>query len=153
MYSGDFQVAVVIKNLPANAGDVRDLGLVPGLGRSPGEGNGNPLQYSCLENPTDRGTWWATVQKFAKGQTQLKSLSTHECTKHTHRRWISSNGICKVRVGLSVQERSTEVLPGTPCECRPGDLPQLLNQDFPRQGRAEPHVANSDLLGAADKNK
>ena len=86
----------------------------------------------------------------AKGQTQLKSLSTHECTKHTHRRWISSNGICKVRVGLSVQERSTEVLPGTPCECRPGEL---LNQAFPRQGRAEPHVANSDLLGAAGKNK
>ena len=68
MYSGDFQVALVIKNLPANAGDVRDLGFIPGLGRSPGEGNGNPLQYSCLENPTDRGTWWATVQKVAKSR-------------------------------------------------------------------------------------
>ena len=75
MYSGDFQVAVVIKNLPANAGDVRDLGLVPGLGRSPGEGNGNPLQYSCLENPTDRGTWWATVHGVAQSQTQLKQFS------------------------------------------------------------------------------
>ena len=52
-----------IKNLPANAGDI---GLIPGLGRSPGEGNGNPRQYSCLENPIDRGVWWATVRGVAK---------------------------------------------------------------------------------------
>ena len=51
----------MVKNLPANAGDTRDVGSIPGLGRSPGEGNGNPLPYSCLENPMDRGTWWATV--------------------------------------------------------------------------------------------
>ena len=50
-----FQVALVVKNLPANAGDIRDTGLIPGLGRSPGKGNGNPLQYSCQENPMDRG--------------------------------------------------------------------------------------------------
>ena len=49
------QVALVVKNLPANAGDVRDTGSIPGLGRSSGEGNGNPLQYSCMENPMDRG--------------------------------------------------------------------------------------------------
>ena len=48
----------MVKNLPANAGN---LGLIPGTGRSPGEGNGNPLQYSCLGNPMDRGVWWATV--------------------------------------------------------------------------------------------
>ena len=48
------QVALVVKNLPANAGDIRDAGSTPGLGRSPGEGQGNPLQYSCLENPTDK---------------------------------------------------------------------------------------------------
>ena len=48
----------MVKNPPANAGDARDLGSIPGLGRSPGEGNGNPLQYSCLENPMDRGAWW-----------------------------------------------------------------------------------------------
>ena len=48
-----------------------DAGLIPGLGRSPGEGNGNPLQYSCLENPHDREAWWATVRGTAKGQTQL----------------------------------------------------------------------------------
>ena len=51
------QVALVVKNLPANAGDIRDAGSIPGLGSSPGEGNGNPLQYSCQENPMDRGAW------------------------------------------------------------------------------------------------
>ena len=51
----------MVKNLPANAGDVRDVGLIPGSGRSPGGGHGNPLQYFCLENPTDRGTWQAIV--------------------------------------------------------------------------------------------
>ena len=49
------------KNLPANVGDVRDTSSIPGLGRSPGGGHGNPLQYSCLENPMDRGAWWATT--------------------------------------------------------------------------------------------
>ena len=55
------QVALVVKNLPASAGGVRDGGSIPGLGRSPGGGHGNPLQYSCLEDPTDREAWWATV--------------------------------------------------------------------------------------------
>ena len=56
-----FSGELVVKNLPANAGDIRDAGLIPGWGRSPGEGNGKPLQYSCLGNPMDRGAWWATV--------------------------------------------------------------------------------------------
>ena len=56
-------MVLAIKNLPANAGDVRDEGSNPGSGRSPGGGHGNPLQYSCLENPADRGPWWATVCK------------------------------------------------------------------------------------------
>ena len=64
----------VVKNPPASAGDVRHMGSVPGLGRSPGKGNGNPLQYSCLENSMDRGVWWATVHRVAKSQTPL---STH----------------------------------------------------------------------------
>ena len=51
------QVALMVKNLPANAGDARDISLIPGLGRSPGVGNGKPLQYSCLENSKDRGNW------------------------------------------------------------------------------------------------
>ena len=60
----------VVKNLPANAGDV---GSIPGLGRSSGEGNGNPLQYSRLGNPMDRGAWWATVHRVAKSQTRLSN--------------------------------------------------------------------------------
>ena len=64
----------MVKNLSANAGDVRDLGLIPGFGRTPGGGHGNPLQYSCLEDPMDRGAWWATVHGVAKSQTQLKQL-------------------------------------------------------------------------------
>ena len=67
----------MVKNLPANAGDIRDVGSTPGLRRSPGGGHGNPLQYSCLENPMDRGVWQATVRRVAKSQTQLKRLSTH----------------------------------------------------------------------------
>ena len=59
---GASQVALVVNNLPANAGDIRDMSSIFVLGRSPGEGNGNPLQYSCLENPMDREAWWATVQ-------------------------------------------------------------------------------------------
>ena len=52
----------MVKSLPANVGDARDGGLIPGLGRAPGEGNGNLLQFSCLEKPMDRGAWWATIQ-------------------------------------------------------------------------------------------
>ena len=59
-------VALVVKNLPANAGDVREVRSIPGLGRSPGGGNGNPLQYSCLENPMDRGAWRATVHGITR---------------------------------------------------------------------------------------
>ena len=70
---------LVIKNLLANAGDIRDSGPIPGLGRSPGEGHGNPLQYSCLENPIDRGAWPATVPWITKNQIQLKWLSMHAC--------------------------------------------------------------------------
>ena len=58
--------ALVVKNPTANAGDIRDSSLIPRLGRSPGEGHGNPLQHSCLENPMDRGAWWATVHGVAK---------------------------------------------------------------------------------------
>ena len=62
----------MVKNLPANAGDIRDAGSIPGWGRSLGGGNGNPLQYSCLENPMDRGAWWATVYRDAKSPARLK---------------------------------------------------------------------------------
>ena len=69
-----FPSGTVVKNPPADAGDARDVGSIPGLGRSPGVGNGNPLQYSCLKNPTDRGAWWATDHVVANSQTRL---STH----------------------------------------------------------------------------
>ena len=62
----------MIKNLPANAGDVKDLGLIPGSERFLVGGHGNPLQYSCLENPMDRGARQATVYRVAKSQTQMK---------------------------------------------------------------------------------
>ena len=71
MFDGASQVALMVENPPANAGDLRDAGSIPGSGRSPGEGHGNPLQYSCLENPMDRGAWWATAHGVAKSQTRL----------------------------------------------------------------------------------
>ena len=66
MVMWDFQVVLVVKNPPANGGDMRDVGSVSGFGRSPGGGHGNPLQYSCLENPMDRGAWWATIHRVAE---------------------------------------------------------------------------------------
>ena len=70
-------VELVVKNPPADGGDIRDTGWIPGSGRSPGRGSGYPLQYSCLENPMDRGAWWATVHGVSKSQTWLKRLSMH----------------------------------------------------------------------------
>ena len=67
------QVELVAKKLPANAGDIRDADSIPESGRSPGGGYGNPLQYSCLENPMDRGTWWAIVHGVTKSQTPLSN--------------------------------------------------------------------------------
>ena len=64
-----FPAGTVVKNLPANAGDTGDLGSIPGWGRFPGGGHGNPLQYSCLENPMDRGAWWAAAHGVAKSHT------------------------------------------------------------------------------------
>ena len=70
-----FPGGAVVKNLPAKAGDTRDVGLIPGSGRSPGEGHGNRLQYSCLENPMDRGAWRATVHRSQK---------SWDMTEHAH---------------------------------------------------------------------
>ena len=71
-YKNSFPGGSEVKASASNAGD---LGLIPGSGRSPGEGNGNPLQYSCLENPMDRGAWWATVHGVAKSQTRLSDFT------------------------------------------------------------------------------
>ena len=77
------QVVLVITNLPTNAGNARDKGLIPELGRSPGGGPGNPLQYFRLENPMDRGAWGTIVYGVTKSQTRLEQLSmyagTHAC--------------------------------------------------------------------------
>ena len=69
-------MALVVKNLPANGGDIRDSGLIPGSGRSPGGGHSNPLQDSCLENPMDRGAWWSTVHGVTKSWTRKQGGSS-----------------------------------------------------------------------------
>ena len=74
-----FPGGLAVKNLPANIADTGDKGSIPGSGRSPAGGNGNPLQCSWLENPTDRGAWWATVQRGAKSRTRRSGRA------HTHR--------------------------------------------------------------------
>ena len=68
-----FPGGTVVKNLSANAGDARDTGSIPGSGKSPAVGNGNPLQYSCLENSMDRGAWWATVHRVEQSWTRLSA--------------------------------------------------------------------------------
>jgi len=77
---GGFPGELVVKNPLANAGNVRDMASIPGSGRSPGGRHGNPLQYSCLEHPIDRGAWRATLHRVAKSQTRLKQLSMHAHT-------------------------------------------------------------------------
>ena len=71
-----------VKNLHAKMGDIKEVGLIRGSGRSPGRGQDNPLQYSCLENPMIRGAWRATVHGVPKSQAQLKCLNTHGCKHH-----------------------------------------------------------------------
>ena len=73
---------LVVKSCPTNAGDTGDVGSIPGSGRCPGAGHGNPLQYSCLENPMDRGAGRATVRRIAKSRTRLKRLSMHSLQQH-----------------------------------------------------------------------
>ena len=73
------QVALVVKNLPTNAGDLRNIGSIPGSGRYPGEGHGNPLQYSCRENPMLRGVCQATAEGVAKSWAQLSPHTTSNC--------------------------------------------------------------------------
>ena len=72
-----FPGGLIVKNLPPIAGDIRDTGLIPGSGRSPGGGHGSPLQYSCLENLRDKGVWRATLYRVAKSRTWPKQLSMH----------------------------------------------------------------------------
>ena len=82
------QVVLVVKNLPANAADIRDVGLISGWGRSPGGSDGNPLQYSCLKNSMERGALQATVYGVAKSHTQLKQQSENIHINKTQRNWV-----------------------------------------------------------------
>ena len=84
-------MVLLVKNPLVNSGDEKDTGSIFGSGRSPGEGHGNPLQNSCLEDPMDRGAWWATVHRVAKSWTRLKRLHTHthkHTHTHTHTLWV-----------------------------------------------------------------
>ena len=87
IWSWASQVALVVKSPPVNAGDRRDVGLIPGSGRSPGGGQSNRLQCYCLENPMDRGARWDTVHRVTRSRTWLKWLSTHA---------LSEAGVTKV---------------------------------------------------------
>ena len=95
---GASQVELVIKNLLINAGDIGDSGSIPGLERFPGGGHGNPLRYSCLENPMDRESWWTTVHKVSQSKTSLKQLSMHapDC------RSFRVESFCVISVSLSM---------------------------------------------------
>ena len=95
-------MALVVENPPVNAGDMTDMGLIPGSGRSPGRGHGSPLQYSCLEKPKDRGDWWATVLRAAQSWTLLKLLS-----RHTRRARAWSAVLSRLWVSLQATIRIT----------------------------------------------
>ena len=106
-------MVLVVKHQPANAGDVRDTGSIPGSGRSPEGGPGHLLQYSCLENPVDRGDWLDTVFRIAKSWTQLKRLSAQHSTAH-----YVVRGRGKVKMNVLVAH-------SCPTLCRPMDCSSL----------------------------
>ena len=124
MFPGASQVALVVKNTPANAGEVRDASLIPGLGKSLGGGHGNHLQYSCLENSRDRGAWRATVHGVTKSQARLKWLNTHH----------------DVLVGIEPRSPTSQAdsvpaePPGNPNNTGVGSL-SLLQQIFPTRNQ------------------
>ena len=124
-------VAQWVKNPSASAGDTRDVGSIPGSGRSPGAGNGNPLQYSCLENSKDRGAWWATVHGVAKSQTRLSAHTTWgNCVRTQGREappaWETSRGgrLARVQCGSGGGEAETgpEGSPVLPGQAPPGGV-------------------------------
>ena len=112
LISGASQVALVVKNSPANAGDLREASSIPESGRSPGGGHGNPLQCSCLENPKDRGGWPATVQRVTKSQKQLSmSLNEHVYLFQRNDIWgLIIGGRCFVREICTNSEHRAEAL-------------------------------------------
>ena len=121
------QVALVVKNLPA--GDIRDSGSIPGSGRSLGGGHGNPLQYSCLENPMDRGAWRAIVHRVSKSPIWLKRLSAH-----VHWSWINPffsgaipGSIVKTNILMACIEIQRKPLTAPRWASKQIQFPQYLN--------------------------
>ena len=104
---GASQVELVLKNLPGNAGDIKDVGSIPGSGRSPGGGHGKPAQYSCLENPMDREAWWSTVHKVAESWAWLKWLNMH------------SRILRNLYYNLHMKESESEAAQSCPTLCDP----------------------------------
>ena len=102
-------MAPSVKTLPASAGDIGDMGLNPGLGRSPGGENGNPLQCSCLENPRDKGAWWASIHGVTKSQTGLSTAHSYSCVYHPEPCLIHSSTqyMCTMLAGLQVTKQET----------------------------------------------
>ena len=130
----------MVKNPPANAGDIRGVGSIPGSGRSPGGRNGNPLQYSSLENPVDRGAWQATAHGVAKSRTRLKRLGKQSHLWITPGRQLSlagfslfSPGAVKCSSDISIKKTGTDPeennqasgshKPAKPPTSLPGPLP------------------------------
>ena len=109
------------KNLPANAGDIRHVGSIPGSGRSPGGRHGNPLQYSCLESPMDSGAWWAGVQRVTKSRTRLSDLA---CTHIGSRESQGTKGWAGVRADISSSGSQTQ---------KPSTLPARHDFSFRRK--------------------
>ena len=112
----------VVKNLPANAGDAGDVGLIPGSGRSPGGGNGNPLQYSCLENPMDRGAWWATAHGVTQSQACLPTHAHEKQASPSHGKGPDRPSACVsglLQRQLQQEEAGVLQTVSTRCTARP----------------------------------
>ena len=105
------QVVLVVKNPPPNVGDAREVGLIPGLGRSPGAVHGKPFQYSCLENPMDRGAWRTAVHRDAKSPTRVKQLNTQSRSEDVGLERLLV--LCGTPWGLCHKYRHSSVCPGS----------------------------------------
>ena len=129
----------MVNYLPPKAGDVRDASSIPGSGRSPGGGRGNPLQNSCLENPMDRIDWWAAVHRVARSWTQLKRLIMYAHLKNTKQIPIFLQNICSVSFLCIVQDYSCEprkYLFYSPC-LSTLSLPQSIDIGWSQGGAAK----------------
>ena len=144
---GASPVVLVVKNPPAIAGDIRDAGSIPGLGRFPGEGHGNLLQYSCLENPMGRGAWWATVPGVAKSRTRLSDLASTHVPTHTQPASIYFSSAQKFSVGRFLPHPIQMPSRYPPC-CR---TPRTIHSDLPASQHAPPALATKTPHHSAAK--